>query len=202
MPLGTISASPRIRVGTAEQIIPSVSPTARASAASRASSASQLPSTRELRALLQQESASELALLRRGEDAALMRINQLKAANAHHERNVALLTARLTAQSELLHEVHARVTAMTHAVPKPTAQSGARHASGQTNSRIASQPPPWEDVYAALMQLYHRLERGTGPSPGNGTARAQRDAVSLSATTPRTPPGRAAAAALSSPRTG
>ena len=56
--------------------------------------------------------------MRRGEGAAVMRINHLKATNAAHERNLALLTHSLSAQHELLADVGARMAALSKMLPK------------------------------------------------------------------------------------
>ena len=68
--------------------------------------------------MIESETAEETALVRRGEGAAVMRINHLKATNAAHERNLALLTHSLSAQHELLADVGARMAALSKMLPK------------------------------------------------------------------------------------
>ena len=110
-----------------------------------------VPPSKALAEMLEQEAASEAALIRKGEAAALARINHLKAANATQERTIALLTASLASQHEILQDVEARVTALAQALPRPVSQ--------QQQSTQAS--PSWEAVYAAIQTLHRRLQRGT-----------------------------------------
>ena len=107
-----------------------------------------VPSQRALEQLLAQETADEIALVRRGEEHALARINHLKAVSASRERNLALLNASMVAQHELLADVTARLTALTRALPSPQA--------------CASLEPPWNGVARDLHNLHARLAAGAG----------------------------------------
>ena len=88
-----------------------------------------------------------MTLIRKGEAAALLRINHLKASNAALERNLALHTASLAAQHELVTDVAARLTALAKVLPHPQKMK-------------PEDAPPWEAVYAAIVQLHHRVQRG------------------------------------------
>ena len=107
-------------------------------------------SQRALHDALQSESESELSLIRRGEQAALARINHLKASNIALERNLHLHAASLTAQREMLNDLASKVAHLTQLLSKP----GGQH----------SEPSNPEALYTAVMQLHHRIQRGTTPS--------------------------------------
>jgi hypothetical protein len=97
---------------------------------------------------IEQESSAELMLIRRGEAAALARINALKTASMLHERNIAVLNDSLSAQHELLTDVQRRVTAIVKDLPRNPMESQER--------------VDWESVLGAIHQLDHRLSRGAG----------------------------------------
>jgi response regulator RpfG family c-di-GMP phosphodiesterase len=132
-----------------------------------------VPTQQALSAMLKQEAAAELVLVRRGEEAAVARINQLKAMNANHERTIALLTQSLSAQSELIHDCHARVASLASALPSPQQlqQQQHQHQQQQHQQHASSQRlPQWEAVYSAVQTLYQRLQRGTASRPGSAKA--------------------------------
>ena len=124
--------------------------------------------------MLEQETVGEMELIRRGEDVALARINHLKATNAAHERNLALLTASLAAQSEMLHDVRSRVAVLTRSIPSPQSlqqleqqqqQQQPRSQRTQQQQQQQQQQHSWVTVAAALHQLNSRLQKGVGPQP-------------------------------------
>ena len=71
------------------------------------------------------EEADERSLVRRGEQAALFRIGQLKAVNVAQERRIALLTEALSSQHELLHDAASRVAKLADSLPPMESAKGA-----------------------------------------------------------------------------
>ena len=102
--------------------------------------------------MLEREAPAETALIRGGEKQTLLRIQHLKATAAAHERSIALLTASLSAQHELLNDVTRSVATLAKALPKDPAALKARPAAD------------WEAVVSAVHQLHHRLQKGAAQS--------------------------------------
>ena len=106
--------------------------------------------------------------MRRGEQAAIARINHLKGANAVHERQIAVLTASLAAQHELLADVNQRVAALARAVPA---------SPRELKQQAGAQPELLESLARAVHQLQVRLQKGALPASarsgvGSGAARS------------------------------
>ena len=136
-----------------------ISPVAAANAVKQSSATPPLPSQHALTEMIKDETSAEVALVRRGEEAALARINHLKAASIQHERTNMLLTEQLAAQNEILADITARVAALSRALPGPASKTA---------------PPPWEAVHAAIMTLNQRLSRGTAARQGGTPSSASR----------------------------
>ena len=119
-----------------------------------------VPPAAALKRMIESETAEETALVRRGEGAAVMRINHLKATNAAHERNLALLTHSLSAQHELLADVGARMAALSKMLPKNPRE-------------LAESRVDIEAVAREVHSMHLRLSRGSQPSSmGSGPRRA------------------------------
>lgn len=126
--------------------------------------------------MLEDETPAETALVRRGEAAAVARINHLKSVVASHERNVDLLTTTLSAQNSMLSDVGTRVAALAKALP-------------QSPNELSEQgdTPQWEAVLAAVHQLQQRIQKGAMPSstqrgsPASGACSSARNARSPAA---------------------
>ena len=72
-----------------------------------------VPPAAALKRMIESETAEETALVRRGEGAAVMRINHLKATNAAHERNLAQVA---TLHAHAVGATHPRLTLVELAV--------------------------------------------------------------------------------------
>lgn len=101
-------------------------------------------------ALLREESVAEMAIVRRGDQAAVQRIAHLKAQAAAQERHIELLTASLAAQSDMLRDVATFVASVVQALPPPS--------HGGAPAAPLALP---EDRVAVLRTLHQRLQRGT-----------------------------------------
>ena len=171
-PVRSFADGPRMTCSSFEASTPPVGAVRRA-VPSKSDANAAVPSQMELAKFIKHETAAELNLVRRGEEAAVCRINQLKAMNATHERTIALLTQTLAAQSEMLQDCRVRVSSLAKALPEPPQPSSA----SPTQSRV-QQPqthPPWEAVSAAIRTLNQRLQRGMASrSPSSASSRPPR----------------------------
>ena len=171
-PVRSFADGPRMTCSSFEASTPPVGAVRRA-VPTKSDANAAVPSQMELAKFIKHETAAELNLVRRGEEAAVCRINQLKAMNATHERTIALLTQTLAAQSEMLQDCRVRVSSLAKALPEPPQPSSA----SPTQSRV-QQPqthPPWEAVSAAIRTLNQRLQRGMASrSPSSASSRPPR----------------------------
>ena len=123
-----------------------------APAAGRSNSAQQAPPSAALRKMLHSETAAETAHVRRGEEAAVARINSLKGTISNHERTIALLNANLAAQHELLTDVNKKVATLMQALPS------------------AQGPANMEAIVKTVHQLQHRLQQGASGRPRSSSS--------------------------------
>ena len=147
-----MATSPRMTCSALPSSTPPMTPSPQRLAKPVAAPSASPPTASALRRMLDHETAAELAIVRRGEQAAVARINHLKGAVASHERNVSVLTQSLSAQHELLSGVGEKLSALALSLPKSPKQLGTADAK------------EWERVVAAVHQLDQQLRRGAMPS--------------------------------------
>ena len=143
MPQGSC-ASPTVTRGPGT--VPSSAPAVQrpSSAAVRRPTGAPAPTT-VLMALLRDETTAETELVRRGETVAVQRINHLKSQCLAHERHIAVLTASLASQSDMLRDVQATVALIVQGLSAPSSPG---------------RPEIQSDAIARLMTLDKRLQRG------------------------------------------
>jgi hypothetical protein len=105
------------------------------------------------------------------QQAALARINHLKSANLAHERNLALHSSALSAQHELLHDVTVRCASLLTMLSAPQQHPPPPQQQQWAATSAKDGSPSYEVVYASVLQLHQRLQRGAQPQASSSTQR-------------------------------